>query len=149
MYFNGSACWTGTQHRGPSIWGLLRSSLVSQVPGLCDAKGVVGEKELAVVTEHKFRPNFFSWSALKDPVPRFLKADGSKQERCFRGRAMSCLKERSLSPIRPLEVFDVSGTPAGFGWFHDPGSNFLMTSLQRSSQKMFLSHFSWSLSVLD
>ena len=148
MYFNGSACWTGTQHRGPSIWG-LRSSLVSQVPGLCDAPYEVEKKYQSYLKSKNLGQIFSSWKALKDPEPRFLKADGSKQERCFRGRAMSCLKERSLSPIRPLEVFDVSGTPAGFGWFHDPGSNFLMTSLQRSSQKMFLSHFSWSLSVLD
>ena len=40
---DGSASRTGTQHRVTSIWS-LGSGLVSQVPGLGDALGVVGKK---------------------------------------------------------------------------------------------------------
>ena len=69
------------------------------------------KKVSVVYKEQKFRPNFLFLESSKGSRATFLKKlkgiDGSKQERCFRGRAMSCLKERSLSPIRQETVGSV------------------------------------------
>ena len=52
---DGSACWTGTQQRVHSIWG-LGSCLLSQVAGLGNAQGVVGARKKFIMKKDSLQP---------------------------------------------------------------------------------------------